>query len=570
MPISVPGLLGILAVALAPVLPHGGAVERLAPNDTVARGQHGCVVAAEPHAARIGLDVLKRGGNAVDAAVATALALAVTHPQAGNLGGGGFMVIRLRDGETAAIDFREQAPGRAHRDMYRREDGSIDPERSLWGALAGGVPGSPAGLVRALERFGSMELADLAGPAITLARDGFEIDGFLAGSLAAKAEILGRFESSREVFFREGRPLRAGESLVQRDLADTLARFASAGVEGFYGGETAKRFEAFMSANGGWITSADLGAYSVVDREVLRGTYRGFDVLTMPPASSGGVALLQMLHILEDYDLAESGFGSARTLHVVVEAMRRAYADRARWLGDPAFSAVPVDGLISREYAARLRATIDPERVTPVEPGVPPGAPEGKDTTHFSVVDAAGNAVSCTTTINSSFGSGLVVGGLGFLLNNEMDDFAVAPGVPNQFGLIGYEANAVEAGKRPLSSMTPTIVVRDGSVRYVLGSPGGGRIINTVLQVLMNVVDHEMPLIDAVRAPRVHHQWRPEHLFFERNALNPDSRALLEAMGHRFAEGASAVGRCQAIEVRADGVRIGVADPRSGGAAFAW
>ncbi len=570
MPNPIPGLFAALAFALAPGSLPRGPVERLVPNDTIARGAHGCVVAAEPHAARIGLDVLKRGGNAVDAAVATALALAVTHPQAGNLGGGGFMVIRLRDGTSAAIDFREQAPGRAHRDMYRREDGTIDPERSLWGALAGGVPGSPAGLAHALERFGSMELATLAAPAIELARDGFEVDGFLAGALASKSGILGRFESTRSVFFREGRTLRAGEWLVQADLAETLRRFATEGVDGFYGGETAKRFEGFMAENGGWITATDLAAYEVADREVLRGTYRDYDVLTMPPASSGGVALLQMLNILEAYDLGGSGFGSARTLHVVVEAMRRAYADRARWLGDPAFSKVPVEGLISREYAETLRASIDPARVVPVEPGVPPGASEGKDTTHFSVVDAEGNAVSCTTTINSTFGSGLVVGGLGFLLNNEMDDFAVAPGVPNQFGLIGYDANAVEAGKRPLSSMTPTILVRDGQVRYVLGSPGGGRIINTVLQVLMNVVDHEMPLVDAVHAPRVHHQWRPEQLFFERNALNPDSRAILEVMGHRFADEPTSIGRCQAIEVRADGIRIGVADPRSGGAAFAW
>ncbi|MGA1607701.1 MAG: gamma-glutamyltransferase [Planctomycetota bacterium] len=570
MPNPIPGLVAALAFTLAPGSLPRGPVERLVPNDTIARGAHGCVVAAEPHAARIGLDVLKRGGNAVDAAVATALALAVTHPQAGNLGGGGFMVIRLQDGTSAAIDFREQAPGRAHRDMYRREDGTIDPERSLWGALAGGVPGSPAGLAHALERFGSMELATLAAPAIELARDGFEIDGFLAGALASKSGILGRFESTRSVFFREGRTLRAGERLVQADLAETLRRFATEGVDGFYGGETAKRFEGFMAENGGWITATDLAAYEVADREVLRGTYRDYDVLTMPPASSGGVALLQMLNILEAYDLGGSGFGSARTLHVVVEAMRRAYADRARWLGDPAFSKVPVEGLISREYAETLRASIDPARVVPVEPGVPPGASEGKDTTHFSVVDAEGNAVSCTTTINSTFGSGLVVGGLGFLLNNEMDDFAVAPGVPNQFGLIGYDANAVEAGKRPLSSMTPTILVRDGQVRYVLGSPGGGRIINTVLQVLMNVVDHEMPLVDAVHAPRVHHQWRPEQLFFERNALNPDSRAILEVMGHRFADEPTSIGRCQAIEVRADGIRIGVADPRSGGAAFAW
>jgi gamma-glutamyltranspeptidase/glutathione hydrolase len=576
------GATGVLAAVLAlagPWSPDAHGPERAAvgtglavaaPNDTVARGRRGCVVAAEPRAARAGLEVLQAGGNAVDAAVATALALAVTHPQAGNLGGGGFMLIRWHDGRTAALDFRERAPAAAHRDMYRRADGTIDPELSLFGALAGGVPGSPAGAVAALERFGSRPLAELAAPAIALARDGFEVDHFLASSIAGSRRMFARFPSSQRVFWREGRGIEAGSRLVQTDLAATLERFAAGGFDGFYRGETAERFVAFLAERGGIATLADLADYRVEAREVLRGSYRGHEILTMPPPSSGGVALLQMLNLLEPFELGGMGFGSARSVHLLSEVMRRAYADRAKWLGDPDHAEVPVAGLLSRAYADRLRAGLRTDRVSPVAPGRPEGAPESRDTTHFSVVDAAGNAVACTTTINSTFGSGLVVDGLGFLLNNEMDDFAVAPGVPNQFGLIGYEANSIQPGKRPLSSMTPTIVLKDGELRFVLGSPGGGRIINTVFQVLVNLVDHGMPLREAVQAPRVHHQWRPEELAFERNALNPDSRAILERMGHRFAAGPSSIGRCQAIAVDAGGERLGVADPRSGGAAFAW
>ncbi|MFO1052282.1 MAG: gamma-glutamyltransferase [Planctomycetota bacterium] len=560
-------LLAVLTAAAA----HGPA----APNDTWAHGARGCVVAAEPHAAQIGLDVLKSGGNAVDAAVATFLALAVTHPQAGNLGGGGFMLVRMADGRTAALDFRERAPSAAHRDMYLKADGSVDSDRSLFGSLAGAVPGSPAGMVRALELFGHKPLRELAAPAIALARDGFPVTHFLADALQADRKTFARFPSTQVVFFKDGQPLRAGDTLVQKDLAATLQRFAEGGFDGFYKGETADRFAAFMTHSGGAITTDDLAAYRVREREVLRGSYRGYEVLSMPPPSSGGIALLQMLALLEPFDLAGMGHGSARSIHLLSEVMRRAYADRARWLGDPDHFDVPVAGMLSREYADRRRATIRTDRISEVDAGLPPGAPdpsahESKETTHFSIVDAEGNAVSCTTTINSTFGAGIVVDGLGFLLNNEMDDFSAKPGVPNQFGLVGGEANAIAAGKRPLSSMTPSMVLRDGKVRFVLGSPGGGRIINTVLEVLVDLVDHGMSLRDAVAAPRIHHQWKPDELAWEVGAINPDTRAILEKMGHRFARKPSAVGRCQAIEIRDDGERIGVSDPRSGGTAVAY
>lgn len=559
-------LLGLAAVLLA-----GRPGGTFAANDQVARGRHGAVVSGEAHATRVGLSVLRAGGNAVDAAVATLLTLAVTHPQAGNLGGGGFLVVRMADGRTAALDFRETAPAAAHRDMYLRADGTVDPRKSRIGALAAGVPGTPAGIAAVLERFGTKPLRELAAPAIRLAREGFEVDHFLAASLAAHRDLLGLFPSTRRVFFREGRPLRAGERLVQPHLAGTLERFAKQGVRGFYEGRTAELIAAQMRRDGGLITIEDLARYRPREREVLRGTYRGYEILAMPPPSSGGVALLQTLNILEPYDLAGAGWGGSRYLHLLVEAMRRAYADRSRWLGDPDFYPVPVAGLVSKEYAAKLRAKIRTDRVTSVTPGRPPGVKEeSDDTTHLSVVDGEGNAVACTTTINSTFGSGLVVEGAGFLLNNEMDDFSAKTGVPNQFGLIGGVANAIAPHKRMLSSMTPTIVLRDGRVFLVLGSPGGGRIISTVLQVLLNVVDHGLPLPEAVRAPRVHHQWRPDHLFYERLALAPDVRERLAKMGHRFASRPRTIGRCQAIRVRDDGVVVAVSDPRSAGVAAAY
>jgi gamma-glutamyltranspeptidase/glutathione hydrolase len=562
--------LGALLVASGqPPAGNPVAHAELTANDLVARGERAGVATAEPRATKVGIEVLREGGNAVDAAVAVALALAVTHPQAGNLGGGGFLVARMADGRTLALDFREKAPGAAGRDMYLRADGSVDADKALYGATAAGVPGSPAGLAKALRLLGSKPLRELAAPAIRMAADGIEVDPFLARDLAADAALLGRFPSTRAVFFRDGRPLRAGELLVQKDLAETLRRFAEHGAEGFYRGATAERIVAEVQRGGGAMTAEDLAAYEAKERPVLRGSYRGYEVLSMPPPSSGGVALLQMLNLLEPYDLAGSGLLSSKTIHWMTEAMRRAYADRARWLGDPDHYKVPVEGLVSKDYANRLRETLRSDRVSEVRHGLPPGAPESDDTTHFSIVDAAGNAVALTTTINSMFGCGLVVEGAGFLLNNEMDDFSSKPGVANQFGLVGGTANAIAPHKRMLSSMTPTILVRDGKLVAVLGSPGGGRILTTVLQVTLNVIDHGLPIEQAVAAPRVHHQWSPDHLSYEVFALPADVKDQLARMGHRFARAPISIGQCMAIEVR-NGRLTAVADPRSGGSAAAY
>jgi gamma-glutamyltranspeptidase/glutathione hydrolase len=540
------------------------------PHDLVARGPNGAVASAEPHATAVGLQVLKNGGNAVDAAVATALALAVTHPQAGNLGGGGFMVVRMADGRTAAFDFREKAPASAKADMYLRADGTVDTDKVQFGASAAGVPGSPAGLALALQKFGSKPLRELAAPAIRLARDGIPVDQFLAGTLRSEQKQLGRYPSTKKIVFRGEEPLQQGDLLVQEDLARTLERFAADGPAGFYTGRTAELITAAMQQGGGFVTAQDLAAYAPQERAVLVGSYRGRQVLTMPPPSSGGVALLQMLNLLEPYDLRGAGFGGSQSIHLLTEAMRRAYADRSRWLGDPDFYAVPVEGLVSKEYADTLRKGMRTDRRSDVSPGLPPGAKESDDTTHFSVVDAQGNAVSCTTTINSTFGAMCVVEGAGFLLNNEMDDFSAKPGVPNQFGLIGGKANAIAPHKRMLSSMTPTMVVRDGKLELVLGSPGGGRIINAVLQVLLDVVDHGMRIDEAVRAPRVHHQWLPDHLMYESQALAPDVRARLAEMGHTFANAPMSIGQVSAIQILPNGQRFAATDHRGGGSAAAY
>ena len=554
---------GLLLVALV-------AAVRAPWNDLVARGSKAAVVTAEPRATQIGLDVLQKGGNAVDAAVAVALALAVTHPQAGNLGGGGFLLIRMADGRTTALDFRERAPKSANADMYLKADGSVDQDKVQFGSTAAGVPGSPAGLHHALQMFGTRKLSALAAPAIRLAREGFAVDHFLAADLRESKQELGRYESTRKVFFRDGEPLRQGDVLVQTDLAATLERFAANGPDGFYKGRTAELIVAQMQRDGGFVTAADLADYTVRERAPLVGSYRGHEVLTMPPVSSGGVALLQMLNMLSGYDLKALGFGGSESIHLLSEVMRRAYADRSRWLGDPDHYQVPVEGLIGAEYAAKLRASIDRDKVSAVAPGLPPGKQESDDTTHFSIVDEAGNAVACTTTINSTFGAMVVVDGAGFLLNNEMDDFSAKPGVPNQFGLVGGKANAIAPGKRMLSSMTPTIVSKDGELRLVLGAPGGGRIITAVLQTLLNVVDHGMGLEQAVRAPRIHHQWLPDELVWEPLALPPDVRQALAKKGHTFAARPRGIGQMFAIQVHQDGTRVGVCDHRSGGAAAAY
>ena len=539
------------------------------PNDLVARGPHGVVVTQDPHATQVGVEVLAAGGNAVDAAVAVALTLAVTHPQAGNLGGGGFLVYRELSGEVTTIDFRERAPKSATADMYLRDDGSVDVDKVQLGVTAAGVPGSPAGLLHALQKFGTKNLAEVAAPAIRFAREGFAVDRHLAASLNAKQQKLGRFPSTRAIFFKDDEPLQQGDVLVQSDLAATLTRYAEGGVAGFYDGATAARVAAHMQRDGGFVSADDLKAYAPVEREPVRTTYRGYEVISMGPPSSGGVAMIQMLNMLSAYDVSEFGFGSSDYIHLLTEVMRRAYADRGRWLGDPDFYQVPVEGLISREYARHRGRSVDLEQVSALGPGVPPGAPESDDTTHFSIIDRDGNAVSCTTTINSTFGSCCIADGCGFFLNNEMDDFSAKPGVPNQFGLIGGKANAISPGKRMLSSMTPTIVCKDGELRYVIGAPGGGRIITAVMQVLLNLIDHGMSLKRAVEAPRIHHQWLPDHIQWEALALPADVRRALAAKGHRFRSQPRGIALVFAAELQPDGTRVGVADGRSGGAAAA-
>lgn len=519
------------------------------------------------HATGAGLAILRKGGNAVDAAVAVGFALAVTHPAAGNIGGGGLMLIRFADGRETSIDYREVAPGASRRDMFLDANGNVVPERSIVGPLAAGVPGPVAGLAYAQRKYGRLSLAETLAPAIELADEGFEISHALARSLAGNRELFERFPETARIFLEAGKPYDAGERLVQKDLARTLREIAGGGPDAFYRGRVADLIEAEMRRSGGLISKSDLAAYKPLERTPVVGTYRGYRIVSMPPVSSGGVALLQFLNILEAFPIREHGHNSSQTMHLVAEAAKRVYADRSEWLGDPEFFKVPVTGLISKAYAERLREGIDPSRVTPsarIAPGKPT-AFESTQTTHYSVVDADGTAVSATTTLNGSYGNGQVVAGAGFLLNNEMDDFSAKPGVPNMFGLIGGSANEIQPRKRMLSSMTPTIVTRDGKTFLVLGSPGGSRIITTVLQVVMNVIDHGMDVQEAVDAPRFHHQWLPDHIRIERRGFPADVIRALEARGHTVVPLAD-MGDVHAIMIDPKtGTRLGASDPRMDG-----
>ena len=555
------------AQGLPPGMPGAGAIQSDAARLLPAYAPHGMVVSQEARATRIGAAILARGGNAVDAAVAVGFALAVTLPRAGNLGGGGFMLVHLAArNETVAIDYRETAPAAASRDMFLGPDGEPDPKLSTASGRAVGVPGTVRGLAEALARYGSgrFRLADLIAPAEELARAGIRVEEDLADSLPRAAGLLGRWPSSRTVFFNGERPFAWGERLVQPDLAATLRAIAAEGPEAFYAGETARRIVAAVREAGGVMSEADLAGYRVAIRAPVRGTYRGHEIVAMPPPSSGGVHLIEILNILEGYDLAAMGAGSADAIHLLAEAMKQAYADRAAYLGDPDRVRVPVRGLTAKDYAATLRARIDPARARPAEE-VRPGDPlphEPDQTTHFSVVDRDGNAVANTTTLNFSYGLGLVAAGTGVLLNNEMDDFSAKPGAQNAFGLVGGEANAVAPRARPLSSMTPTFVFRDGRLLLVTGSPGGSRIISTVLQVVTGVIDFGLSLAEAVAAPRVHHQWRPDALLVERG-LSPDTLALLRARGHRVVVGSSSGSASSVMAV--PGGLVGAADPRQRG-----
>lgn len=526
----------------------------------------GMVVSTQKTANTIGMDVLKNGGNAVDAAVAVGYALAVVHPVAGNLGGGGFAIIRTADGNTYALDFREVAPGKATRNMYLDKNGEVIPDASTEGYLAAGVPGTVAGMSAMLERFGTKKLSDLIQPAIRCAEEGFTISARQAETFKEYLPRLAKFESSRKYFLKpDGSTYREGEILVQKDLAKTLKLIAQKGPDGFYKGETAKLIAKDMAANGGIITEEDLAMYHPVWREPVRGTYRGYEIVSMAPPSSGGTHIIQMLNILENYNLKEMGHNSAAAVHVIAEAMRQAYADRSEFMGDPDFVKVPVDWLTSKEYAAKVSAGINPEKATPsseVRPGNRP-LNDGTNTTHYSIVDKWGNAVSVTYTINDYYGCGAAVNGAGFLLNNEMDDFAIKPGVPNLYGLLGGDANAVEPFKRPLSSMSPTIVTKDGQLFMVVGSPGGARIITTVMQVILNVIDYNMNIREAVDAPRFHMQWLPDEIRIEKNGLVKDVIDKLTNMGYKVVVKAP-MGDVNAILIDPDTkVMFGACDPRN-------
>jgi len=528
------------------------------------RARHAMVVTREPHATDVGVAVLRGGGNAVDAAVAVGFALAVTHPSAGNLGGGGFMLIRFADGRATLLDFRERAPARAGRDMYLGPDGRPTRE-SIEGWRAAAVPGTVRGLEYAARRYGRKPWAELLAPAIRLAREGFPVSWGLAQSLRA-SKLLSRFPESHRIFQREGRYYEPDERLAQPELAATLERIARRGAAEFYEGQTARRLAAAMREHGGLITLEDLKAYAVVERTPLRGRHRGYEILTAPPPSSGGVGLLQMLGVLEGTGFEKHGAGSAAAIHWMAEAMRRYFADRSEHLGDPDFVRVPVSGLLDARYLAKLRASIDPERATPsaaVRPGNP-AAYESAETTHYSIVDPEGNAVAVTYTLNGGYGCGVTVPGLGFLLNNEMDDFAAKPGAPNFYGLVQGEANAIAAGKRPLSSMTPTLLLREGKPYLVVGSPGGPRIITTVLQVIVNLVDFGLELQEAVDRPRFHHQWLPDTLYME-PGFSPDTAALLRSRGF-LVEAVRSMGEAAAIRIEG-GWLEGAADSRVEGKA---
>ena len=520
------------------------------------------VVSASSIASDAGRNVLVAGGNAVDAAVATAFALSVTYPVAGNLGGGGFMVIRLPDGRATTIDFREMAPRRATPSMFTDATGEYSSTIHHRSYKSVGVPGTVAGFALAHGKYGRTDWRHLVDPAVRLASDGFSVPPGLAQSLARARAYLGIYPASLAAFYKKGDPYNAGDRFRQPDLAATLARIRDHGREGFYHGETARLLAAEMRRGGGLITEADLAVYEAKERAPVRGTYRGYDVISMPPPSSGGVAMVEMLNILEGYDLASAKHNSPRYVHLVTEAMRRAFLDRARYLGDPDFTKPPLERLTSKAYAAELRATILDDRASPSRPAQVAVRHESDQTTHFSIVDADGMAVSVTYTLENGYGLGAVVAGAGFLLNNEMGDFNGKPGLTDTTGLIGTDPNLALPGKRMLSSMTPTIIARDGKLVAVVGSPGGRTIINTVLQVLLNLVDGGMGIQAAVNAPRFHHQWLPDVLFTEHNGLPAPTVAALEAMGYHVRDGGEQ-GTAHSIFVDPrTGARVGAADPR--------
>lgn len=551
------------------------ALPLLAGSRDPVRGRKVMVASTTAAASQVGADIMKQGGNAVDAAVAVGLALAVTWPAAGNIGGGGFMLIRKADGTAEVIDYRGTAPAAAKRDMFLDAEGKVIPKLSTLGHKASAVPGTIAGLYLAHQRHGKLKWAQLVEPARKLAADGFIVSDFLARAMTYKSSLdrLQPYPETRRIFIRDGKYYEPGERFVQPELAATLARI-KANPREFYEGETARLLVAEESKNGGLLTLEDLKKYAPIVREPVRGTYRGVEFLTLPPPSSGGTTLLEMLNILEAYDLRSMGWHSAAYIHTLVEAMRRGFADRAEFVGDPDYVQVPVAALTSKEYAAARRKTIDPQRASSssdIRAGQPMKEPT--ETEHFAVVDSDGTIVSNTYTINNWFGNGVTVTGAGFLMNDDMDDFTVKPGVPNEFQLIQGEQNAIAPNKRPLSSMSPIIAVKDGKPWFAVGSPGGPRIINTVLQFSLNVIDFGMNPKQAVEATRFHHQWMPDEIYWEPFGINPDTRAKLEAMGHKFREKPEEIGIGEANAVMIDlatGMRLGAGDSRRDAAAAGW
>lgn len=525
--------------------------------------KNGMVATQEALASDIGLKILKDGGNAVDAAVAVGFALAVTLPRAGNIGGGGFMMVYdAKQGKTVALDYREKAPSSASRDMYLDKDGNAVSDLSRYHGLAVGVPGTVAGLLKALDDHGTMSRGQVMAPAIALAENGIEVTAGLSESLEALSDRLQKWPSTKKIFFKpDGSVYQPGELLRQPELAKSLKLIAAKGSDGFYKGETARKLVKAVNEAGGNMSLQDLVNYKAIARVPVKGDYRGYEIVSMPPPSSGGIHIVQILNILEGYPLKDYGQNSAQTIHLMSEAMQLAYADRAEYLGDSDFIDVPASGLTSQAYADKLRSLINPNKATPAATikANNPLPYESDQTTHFSIVDKDGNAVANTYTLNFSYGTGLVAEGTGILLNNEMDDFSAKPGVPNGYGLIGGDANAVEASKRPLSSMSPTLVFKDSKPYIVTGSPGGSRIITTVTQVISNVIDHDMNIAEATHAPRIHDQWLPDEIRIEK-ALNVDTIKKLESMGHKVSP-QSAMGSTQSIMITPNGV-YGSSDPR--------
>ncbi|MDN5621269.1 MAG: gamma-glutamyltransferase [Psychrobacter sp.] len=525
--------------------------------------KNGMVATQEALASDIGLQILKDGGNAVDAGVAVGFALAVTLPRAGNIGGGGFMMIYdAKQGKTVALDYREKAPSSASRDMYLDDEGNAVSDLSRYHGLAVGVPGTVAGLLKALEEHGTMSREQVMAPAIALAEDGIEVTAGLSESLTALSDRLQKWPSTKKVFFKpDGSAYQPGERLKQPELARSLKQIAVRGVDGFYKGETARAIVKAVNEAGGTMSMQDLANYDAIARVPVKGDYRGYEIVSMPPPSSGGIHIIEILNILEGYPLGDYGQNSAQTIHLMSEAMQLAYADRAEYLGDSDFIDVPASGLTSQAYADNLRTLIDPNKATPASTikANNPLPYESDQTTHFSIVDKDGNAIANTYTLNFSYGTGLVAEGTGILLNNEMDDFSAKPGVPNGYGLIGGDANAVEANKRPLSSMSPTLVFKDNKPYIVTGSPGGSRIITTVTQIISNVIDHDMNIAEATHAPRIHDQWLPDEIRIEK-ALNVDTVKKLESMGHTVSP-KSAMGSTQSIMLTPNGL-YGSSDPR--------